>query len=172
MIMADSPVWVVSKWAIYADWFAAFGTWAGVVVTVLTLFFLWKQLRLLKEQVEDLRDSVHSATYQNVYELMISIDRFFIEHRELKPYFYPATTGGCHIYVNPDELASAAEMMLDYFDCVYHQRATMPENTFRGFSKFMRSVYEHSAPLKELVNNGGRENWYPRDFIRHLTGEK
>ena len=142
----------------WAEALEAIGTCVGAVGTIGALIFLWLQVR-------DVSRGIAGSTYQNIYDQMMEIDRFFIEHPELKPYFYPDARGK-KIEVNSDQLHSTVEMLVDYFDNVYHQQNSMPPHTFWGFSQFMRRVYQHSDVMQIFVRE--REEWYPADFVKHL----
>jgi hypothetical protein len=130
-------------------------------VAILTTIFVVIQIRSVSK-------SVQGQTYQRVYELMITIDKFFIENPGLKPYFYPDTKIAAEENVNPEKLASIAEMMIDFFDNVYHQKKTMPGDTFPGFDEYMKSVYRYSGVLRDYLRNSERVKWYPDDFLKDL----
>src|SRR5882724_12676884 len=94
---------------IEAEWATVWAIVAGNVITLFTLLAVIMELRHLKK-------SIHSSTYQRIYEQMMRIDRFFIDNPSLKSYFYgskvPSTTNPSEL----DKLASISEMMIDYFD--------------------------------------------------------
>lgn len=146
--------------------------WVQVIGPILTLVVVtW--------QFTSLRKSIYSSTYQRVYELMIAIDRFFIEHKELKPFIYPEAkgnkgeideSGNDPDKISRDQLDSTIEMMVDYFDNVYNQRKAMPRRTFKGFSQFMREVYSHSEELQLFLK--GKEERYPSKFVDHIRKPK
>ena len=146
---------------ICADWVAAIATCVSAIAVVVALCFIWIQTR-------NLRRSIQSSTYQNVYQTMIDVDRFFAENPNLKPYFYGGKQVDTKEQVNRERLFSIAEMLADYFDNVYHQEACMPPQTFAGFSKFMRDTYQNSPVLREFLSE--RKDWYSKKFIEHLQG--
>jgi hypothetical protein len=125
---------------------------------------------LIVVQIYNLTRSIHGQTYQRIYELMIGIDRFFIDHPELKGYFYPDAEVRKEVTVERDKLFSAAEMLIDYFDNVYHQKGSMPPGTFEGFLAYMCSIYQHSGVLRQYLDLSGRKSWYPKEFLDHLEG--
>ena len=135
--------------------------WSLLVSVVSVLLVLY--------QIQNLVKSIHSQTYQRIYELMIQIDRFFIDNPKLKPYFYPNTTITDED-VDKEKLLSVSEMMMDYLDNVYHQRACMPSHTFDGFREYMQSVYRSSETLQNYLALSGREKWYPKDFLECIKG--
>lgn len=120
--------------------------------------------------------SIKSQTYQNIYELMISIDKFFIENPKFREIVYGPPPGeeprfgkqSLYSEVDGMSVASVAEMVIDYFDNVYHQRKVMPSETFEPFSKFMRHAYSESPVLQRFLEDNWR--WYPPKFRCHLEG--
>src|SRR6266568_9415269 len=133
------------------EWVAAIGTWASVVVTLITLYVIWKQLRGLKS-------SVQSSTTQNIYLHMIDIDRFFIDNPKMKPYFYSARSIDAADTEELAKLFSIAEMMVDYFDSVYQQRGCLTAETFNGKGQYMRELYSTSPTLQAYLD--GKDEWY------------
>jgi len=53
----------------------------GVPGVLVSLFFLWRQSR-------DQTLATRATIYQNITATMLDIDRYFIEHPELKKYFF------------------------------------------------------------------------------------
>jgi hypothetical protein len=146
-----------------ADWVAAAGTWAGVLLTGLTLYVVWNQLA-------DLRASVQRSTALNIYSHMVDIDRFFIEHPHLKPYFYGGPIPAIDEVPSHQQLLSVAEMMVDYFDSVYQQKECSPKDTFGPKMKYMRQIYEESSVLREFLDaNAG---WYDPAFVDEIKSHK
>ncbi|HVT17441.1 MAG TPA: hypothetical protein VHQ90_14830 [Thermoanaerobaculia bacterium] len=118
-------------------------------------------------QLRELVSSVRSQTYQRIYDAMISIDRFFIDNPDLKSFFYSdsgLTSEGRSI--DEPKLASVAEMLVDYFDSVYHQKDCMPTHTFDGFLNYMKGTYRTSLATRKFL--ASREDWYPADFVKAL----
>ncbi|MGB7925054.1 MAG: hypothetical protein WCF57_17570 [Pyrinomonadaceae bacterium] len=147
--------------------------WVQVIAPTVTLpLILW--------QLVNLRRSIYSSTYQRIYEQMIKIDEFFFNNKEFKPFFYPGSTGKMkeiddegvddNKKISRDQLNSAAEMMVDFFDSVYHQKRAMPKQTFDGFGEFMRKVYMHSTVMQEFIEK--RQDWYPSHFLDLLRTGK
>jgi hypothetical protein len=145
------------------DWVGAIATAVGAVGTIISLIFLYSQLR-------DIKSSVRSSTYLNLYEQMIEIDKFFFDHPELRPYFYEGKPGGDNMRDEKaaNRLNSVAEMMIDFFDMAYHQRDCMPPGTVAGFENYMKRIYRSSPVMKDFI--GLYSASYPDKFICDLTG--
>ncbi len=149
--------------ALSPEWFGAIATAVGAVGTIISLIFLYRQLK-------DLKSSVRSTTYLNLYAQMIEIDRFFYAHPELKPYFYYGKEVGELDEKEMNRLNSVAEMMIDFFDMAYHQQECMPVETIEGFENYMKGVYKKSPVMAKFI--GKNAAFYPDQFIRDLTGEQ
>ena len=148
MLLLIAPEWA-TFWAITA----------GSIFDLFTLMALISEVRHLKA-------SVQSSTYQRIYEQMIAIDRFFIDNPTLKPYIYGSESPATKNPIEVDKLDSVAEMMIDYFDSVYHQQECMPENTFPQFLRFMKDTCTTSPLLKQFLRC--RRDWYPQKFREDL----
>ena len=102
--------------------------------------------------------------------MIIEIDRYFVENRDVKPYFYYGKkVNGEQPHIR-EKLLSIAEMLIDCFDNIYHQKDCMPPSTFDPFSAFMREIYQNSPILQELLSK--REYWYPKKFTDHLKNSR
>ena len=144
---------------ISAEWATVWAIAAGNIITMSTLIAVIIELRHLKK-------SIHSSTYQRIYEQMIRIDRFFIDNPGLKPYFYGSKEPGTKNPVELDKLTSISEMMVDYFDSVYHQQDCMPKDTFPQFLRYMQDLSTKSPMLEAFLKK--REDWYPKGFRENI----
>jgi hypothetical protein len=144
---------------ISAEWATVWVIAAGNIITLCTLIAVIIELRHLKK-------SIHSSTYQRVYEQMIRIDKFFIDNPSFKPYFYGSKEPTTKNPLELDKLASISEMMVDYFDSVYHQKDCMPEGTFPEFLTYMQDLSKKSPLLKAFLEN--RKTWYPSTFRKDV----
>lgn len=138
-----------------ANWLSATGSWFSGIAVALSVFFLWKQLR-------GLRYSIESSSYHQVQNLMIDIDRFFINNIEIVKYFRNNidVVGSDE---NRQKLLLIAEMLIDHFDNVYHQRGTLPHGTYDGFVAYMQETYKNSPIVRHFISQ--RKSWYNPDFI-------
>ena len=152
------------------EWIGAIATYVvgglALIVAIWTLSFLKKQIDLLRKQIQDLRESIEGATYQNIYEQMLNIDRFFIENPELKPYFYSNRSITTEDKIKRDKLFSIAEMLIDFFDNVYYQQNLMETDKFEAFWKYLTTICENSPVLRDHVID--RAEWYPGEFVCEL----
>lgn len=150
----------------YSEWVGAIATCVGAIGTIVSLIFLYRQIKGLKRTIEN----SESSSYLSMLELMVTIDRFFIEKPELKPYFYGNKEVDAKDPVEKDRLESVAEMIMDFFEAVYHQQGSLPAATVAAYESYMRKIYNHSPVLKDFL---GKNEWgqlYPQQFVRAVTG--
>lgn len=131
------------------------------IVAVVTIIFVYRQIK-------DLSKNIFSQTYQNIYERMIEIDRYFIDNPDLKKYFYYNEKIPQNDLKLKTKLYSIAEMMVDYFDSVYYQRDCMRRKTFEAKAFYFGDVCNNSPILREYLNQPGIEKWYAKDFLEFL----
>lgn len=142
-----------------ADWVGAIGSCISALLALATLFILWRQLK-------DLNASVQGSTYQNIINQMLEIDRFFIANPKLKPYFYDGKDLGGADESERARAASVAEMLLDFFDNVYHQRELISEERYRAYYTYMTTLCGRSKVLQAQLDDS--RDWYPPKFVCEL----
>ena len=99
----------------YAAWVGAIGTWVASVVVIVSVFILRAQLR-------DARRLMRSAAAQGSYAVWIGVDQFFVQHTDLRPFFYEGRTlDGSSEDTLRRRVQAAAEMMSDCMANVFHQ---------------------------------------------------
>jgi hypothetical protein len=137
--------------------------WVAAIAAVATAILIFKQLSGLRQTVEYQISQVRSQTYQAVYSEMLSLDRFFFENWEFREYFYEGKEPP------PDKKIQAgivAELLCDLFDDVYHQRDTMPPNTFGEWQTYMLFLFDNSPTLRRAMES--RQTWYPEDYRNYV----
>ncbi len=122
----------------------------GVPGVLLSLFFLWRQVR-------DQTTATRATVYQNLTAMMIEIDRFFIDHSELRKYFYD----GANISEKHDDYPRAvgvAEMFLDFADFVLMHKSEMGNYPWGEWEKYFSDMYATSPMLRAFWAN--KRDWY------------
>lgn len=153
------------------DWVSAVGAFGSLLSAIAVVF----SLVFLGRQVSHLRRTLEITSYHQVQNLMIDIDQFFINDITLWKYFRencePSTAD--EDGPNGDKLKLVAELLLDHFDNVFHQRDLLPKETYDGFVSFMREIYSSSPVFREFINKRKAENqpWYNSQFLR-IFGEQ
>lgn len=127
----------------------------GVPGVLVSLFFLWRQSR-------DQTLATRATIYQNITATMLEIDRYFIEHPELKKYFFDNTpiTKKHREY---ERVKSIAEMFLDFMDFTLEHKPGMEDYPWSQWENYFKSVYDTSPALRELWEEVKGLNWYEKE---------
>lgn len=118
--------------------------------------------------------NVLRQNYQKVYDMNIGIDKFFFEHPDMRKYFYPdviqPAPRGPEVPADAEtrrQVDAVAEMMLDFFDSVCHQKEWLPGGTYDHYANYMRTVYRYSPALQACLQ--ARKEWYPERLQQTLS---
>ena len=145
-------------------WVSAIGTWVYNALMLASVIFLWFQLRSIKQQLK-------SAGFQGIWVLWIEIDKWFVANPAMKPYFYHAKDIDKDVSEETQmKLESTAEMLLDCFANVFHQKDCMSPGEGKAYHNFMRSVYDTQPFFRRFVEE--HRPWYLPEFMEHLTGQR
>jgi len=135
---------------------------AGFVAVIVTLVILTRQTREMSTQTKYVAESLKSSAYGNVTAQVLKVDELFIEHPELRPYFYSST----HINENDsayNKAISTAELILDVFDSVLLQTNQFPQVwPHNWWEEYVMDSFANSPILCEYLNV--RKDWYSGDL--------
>lgn len=151
-----------------SGWVSALGTWFGNILLLISLVFIWFQIKGVKEQLK-------SAAFQGIWNIWIEIDKWFVANPTLKPYFYHGKDLDQDLRSEEEKeemrmrLESTAEMFMDCFANFYHQRSCMLPHEEEAYKRFMRSVYANQPFFRKFVDNS--KDWYYPRFIEYLSIE-
>ena len=146
---------------VLANWVEALGTWAQVILVLISFGFVWYQIR-------ELRRSLESSASHSIYQMMVDIDKFFAEKPQLRGYFYRGKGINGLDEDARDQVFATAEMITDWFYHAYQQRSNMPAETSKGYRNYMQSLYANSAALREYIAE--HQDWYPKGFVGAISG--
>ena len=141
---------------------------ASVVTVVVSLLYVSKQVRLLRDQTQHLNASLHSQTYQAIYDKMISIDQFFVDHPHIKSHVY----GDLDWPEDADtqcRVMSACEMLADLFQKLVqlHGQTKIDRANWLGWNRYMRTIYHSSPSFRNFIDKNGW--WYTLDLASLLA---
>ena len=147
----------------YAASVSAIGTWVASIVVIVSVFILRAQLR-------DARRLMRSASAQRAYAVWVGVDQFFVQHSDLRPFFYEAKS----LEVPIDEtlrrrVEAAAEMMSDCMANVFHQLPHFNREEAEAYGNFLKERYRTQPVLKRFVDETAR--WYPNSFVAFLRSD-
>jgi hypothetical protein len=133
-------------------------TWEGLsaLVTITSL-------ALVATQTMDLRRSVQRDTYQKAYQTVYDLDRHFLEHPELKGYFY----GGKILDDKTDEVTrarveSTAEWISDFFDNITYNMKSGPDEDWSAWDSYIQETFKRSPALRDYVAK--HRDWYSSEL--------
>jgi hypothetical protein len=109
---------------------------------------------------------------QSSTELMLSVDRIFIEHADIRPYFYnncavPAGVGIGEKGNDRNLVLAVAEFVLDVLECIWDHNDDNKVTADRtAWKQYILDVFTTSPALRELYAeyqppDAGDEGWYP-----------
>jgi hypothetical protein len=129
-------------------------TWNGATA-VATI----ASVAILATQTLDLRRSVQRDTYQKAYETVYDLDRHFLDHPELKAYFY----GGKVVDGSTDALTrakveSTAEWISDFFDNIYYNVKSGPDEDWTAWESYIQETFRRSPALRDYLRQ--HRDWY------------
>lgn len=126
-----------------------------MIILVWTVYVLRKQTEVAAEQTKLL-------AYQNISAQMVAVDRFFIEHVELRAYIYDDKVISEEDELYPEVLATA-EMMMDFMDGVFNMRPYMPEYPWdESWGRYFEDLVDSSPAIRHFIKD--KYEWYEPSF--------
>lgn len=128
------------------------GAFLGPWVTVGGFMFLVKQLK-------DEKQALETQTNWEMYGSSIGVLNTFVEHPELRPYFYDArplpapSSDPCEDALRSKILA-AAEVMADHLENIVNsgEDGVINEETYCVWIRYMKLMGKRSEALREILN--------------------
>jgi hypothetical protein len=134
------------------------GTLLLVLVGLLNFSIFRKQLRLAKDQIDTAVRQLEIAQKQpDLYLIQRSVTettdhlRLFVEHPNLRPYFYSEAEWKPGDEVPLDEVRAMAELILNNFASALMHSAAFPEYPVRGVDRIIISHLHRSPALREFL---------------------
>lgn len=154
---------------------ASIATVAGVI----GLFIVYKQLKI--------QESEAAGNIQNqIYEKMVDIDKFFIEHPDARMYIYNDLPVGVNANIKCGEkdcaepqvtAVAAAELMLDFFSQVFIALPSLEKIVLAtsdnkvttaadDWYEYVKDIYICSPTLRDRLNKKPR--WYQNERVKQF----
>ena len=105
------------------------------------------------------RKSLRASLYQKVTELFFSLHQPFLEHPEMRAYFYE---GKSHLSAEDAVLARlkvTGEMFLDTFEWIMHDIDNSDHEDVESWENFILHIYRNSSITREI--HKGHPEWHP-----------
>lgn len=134
------------------------GTLLLVVVGLLNFSVFRKQLRIAKEQIDTAVRQLEIAQKQpDLHLIQRAVTetsnhlRLFVEHPQLRPYFYSEARWNPGDEVSLDEIKAMAELILNNFASALMHSAAFPEFPVRGVDRVIMFHLRRSPALREFL---------------------
>jgi hypothetical protein len=134
------------------------GTLLLVLVGLLNFSVFRKQLRIAKEQIDTAVRQLEIAQKQpDLYLIQRAVTEtsnhllLFVEHPELRPYFYSDAEWRPGDEVSLDEIRAMAELILNNFASALMHSAAFPEYPVRGVDRIIMFHLRRSPALREFL---------------------
>ena len=148
---------------------------AGTIGVIGVLLLVW-QLHQSNIQLNQAEQAIRSDTIGQIYNHMVEVDRLFVDHPELKPYFYEGKKIGDPnplliesvngVAIHQAKVRATAELIADFFSEALQGVVFLPEETYEGWCAYIKYVYKQSPPLQELYQQ--RIDWYRNEVAGQL----
>ncbi len=125
----------------------AFGPIIGALVSLLGFTFLIRQVRLN-------RLSLENQTRSSIYQLSYSVYRLFIEHPDLRPYFYDGKPSP-ESEPERSKVLAAAELLTDFFESIVHSAHIIEPDLRSTWFKYMEDIYRYSPVFHDYIETRG-----------------
>ncbi|HEV2403586.1 MAG TPA: hypothetical protein VGS08_05300 [Candidatus Saccharimonadales bacterium] len=146
-------------------------TAAAAVGQVGALVALVLQLRDMRKQTKASTAATRNSTRMNVWLEMLTIDRFFCEHPELREHFY----GSSKVFGDSPQAQqweATAEMVLDFAECMLTQREHLDWQA-DGWGPYYAKLFNESEIMRKFWQHN--HFWFKkdlRDFIDNLEKQE
>jgi len=144
---------------------------AGFATVIISLVLLIRQTRDMTMQTKFVAESLRTSAYEAVASQMFTVDEIFINHPELRPYFYSGKD------ISEDDPAynrviAVAEFILDFFGSVLLQMQHFPQVWPRKWwEEYFIDSFANSPVLCRYLENV--KEWYVDDLINLMReGER
>jgi hypothetical protein len=127
----------------------------GLPILILTLVMIWRQALYAHH-------TAMSQVYQNTANDFSTVQRYFIDNPEYRPYFYDGKNIDA---VDPEYVRVSA--IAEFFLHAIHRRY-MQEYPWYVWERSLRDIYNESPILQQFLHE--HPDWYPGEVYRMLTG--
>jgi hypothetical protein len=123
----------------------------ALIASVVSLFVSWRTGR----------HSARITTYRSATDLTLDIDRIFVEHPDLRKYFYDAVDVTGENAEVQSRVNAIAELMLDCFECIWDIRATYSAVDRGAWGQYVLDMLKTAPAMKQMFELRIEQDWYP-----------
>ncbi len=142
------------------------------ITVVVTLIVLIYQNKIISMQTSYALQSVEGSIYSNITTQSLAEDEIFINHPELRPYFYAGKELGPNDPLR-HEVHATAEYLLDFFDSLESQLKKYPSLWIHEKREWEANIVDQCAWSPVLCHYlDANRNWYSEElFTLKIAGE-
>jgi hypothetical protein len=142
-----------------AGWNAsgAGGQWAGALVTLVGFAFVLVQLRRETKEIQN-------QTKWQVYSNGLTTLNVFVDHPELRPYFYDDNIPVPEDDKEKSRIFATAEMLADHWESTILSEESLDPNVHGLWLIYMMGIYCKSPSLREFLENENEGYRYSNKF--------
>ncbi|MET7450674.1 hypothetical protein ABZT03_02035 [Streptomyces sp. NPDC005574] len=141
---------------------------AGLLAACTQLFFLnrhtaefAKQAAASVEAAKATSDAVNASVHITMAQMMIEIDRVFLERPSLRAQFYgrpDGKAGAGQVDHREQETQAAAEMLIDFVECFLGHRNYMPDEFTSYWRAYFSDLMSRSDAFRDFWDQN--RDWY------------
>jgi hypothetical protein len=137
------------------------------VVAIIGLPILTLTLLMIGRQAKYAHHTTMSQVYQNTADGFATVQRYFMDHPEYRPYFYDGKSIDA---VDPEyaRISAIAEFFLHAVHNLTIHRRYMREYPWYVWEISLRDIYNKSPILQQFLQE--HPDWYTANVHRMLTG--
>ena len=138
----------------FGTWFGSWGQWVGAIGTIFGFFFIWQQIGREQRTLE-------TQTSWTMYETSIGVLNVFVEHPELRPYFYDGEPLPLSDESTPkrSQVLAVAEVVADHLENIVNsgEDGAIDEETYYVWVKYMYLLGLRSPTMQAFLSDRPHE---------------
>ena len=112
------------------------------------------------------RRTLRITTYRSATDLMLEVDRIFVDHPQLRKYFHDGKPCA-KTKADYNLVQAVAELELDVLECIWDSRKSYTKDDQESWAKYICGALESPA-VKDMYEDPANAGWYPT--LDRLTG--
>jgi len=120
---------------------------------------------LVIKQLRSERETLETQTREQVYHASLGILNMFVEHPDLRPYFYDSIPMPLQT-LDRSKVLAACEVMGDHWENILLSKASLDKKTLGVWKDYMVGIYRTSPSLQYFLLHEGYR--YSCDFLGHF----
>lgn len=143
----------------WTDVLQGIGTLASAIISLFGFAFIYWQIR-------QTNDGIEKQNHASIYNMGFELFKIFVEHQELRPYFYD----GKNLEKNDDnfqKVMAIAELHADFFEYIILEQYSIDREMKLTMIKYMKRLFKSSDALRKFLTE--YSDCYNSEFL-HVIG--